>query len=125
MQVLPQRQEINAAIKQVGKYIQQFVTSFSKAKHEAAFRSHSRQNPLGIGQELERPWIVAFTAPHVTVEAGDRFGIVVEHIWLRLHESLQGAGLVYEVGHEHLDYGTSSRSHGVDGATEVVSTAVG
>ena len=112
-------------VEQVGEHIEQFVPGLAESEHEAALGLHGGPQPLGSGEEFERPRIDALAAADVTIEPRHRFGVVVEDVGRRLHDPLDRAGLAEEIGHEHLDDGPRGLSDRHDRALKVLGAAVG
>jgi hypothetical protein len=69
-------------VEQVGEDVEQFVAGLAQAEHEPALRLHRRHAPLGVGEQLQGPGIVALATADRAIETGHGLGVVIEDLRL-------------------------------------------
>ncbi len=109
---------------EIAHHLQHFVSGFAEPEHQARFGGHVRANLLGIAQHVERPFI-ASAEPHLPVEAGHCFGVVVEDVGMGIHDDVHGGVRALKIGHKHFYFAAgNAMADGLDGHAEEVGTAI-
>ena len=109
---------------QVGQHVEQLLGRFAQAEHQAALGDGRRRAPLDVGQQVEAA-LVRRPAPHLLVQARDRFHVVVVDLRRRRQHGIHRGQVAEEVGRQHLDGRPGPLAHRQDAAAEVVGAAVG
>ena len=102
LQVLSQRQDVNADRCQIAHGFAHFIERFTQAQHDAALGQHQPVHALGILQRRKRPFIAVLRLDALE-QPRHCFHIVIEDFWLGIHHHFQRELVAFEIGDEHFD----------------------
>ena len=112
LQILAERQQVDAAAAQVGDRVLDLGIGLAEAQHQAALGGCAKA--LGAGQHMERALVAGARIAHRGRQAAHRLEVLREDVRARREDRRHGLRAALEVGRQRLDPG--GRGTALDGA---------
>lgn len=123
-EVLAEGDDVDVVGFEVAQDLDDFVFGFAEAEHKAGFSGDIGVELFGVGEHVEGP-LVACAEADLAVEAGDGFGVVVEHIGGGIDDDFHGVVGALEIGDEDFDFAAGDAfADGLDAEGEEECAAV-